>query len=110
MTFESELQAVAEGALSMFGKDGGSSLTLYYFGAPVFYYEEDETARNDLVLGGLAESTDKVVRVLKSHFSKQPLEHQSVSIAGEKWKIRSVSGSAGDPEIRLTLINPNRRG
>lgn len=110
MSFESELSDVAEEALATFGKERGQPLVLVYAGRQIPFYEEDETMRQDLVLGGLADATDKVVRVMKPRFpSGLPTEHQSVTISGATWKVRSVSGSAGDPEVRLTLIAPNRR-
>lgn len=110
MSFESELSSVASEALSLFGKEHGAQLVLTHAGAQIPFYEEDETMRQDLVLGGLADATDKVVRVLKSRFpAGLPSQHQSVIISGQAWKVRSISGSGGDPEIRLTLIAPNRR-
>lgn len=109
--FYDELGDVTDAAVEMFGRDRGRQLDFVYSGRTIPCYEEDETVRNDLVLGGLAEATDKIVRCRKDRFpGALPTEQQSVTLSGVRWKVRSVSGSHGDPEVRLTLISPNRRG
>lgn len=111
MSFDSELGDVTDEAVAMFGQEGGRQLAFVYGGRLIPCYEEDETVRQDLVLGGLAEATDKIVRCRKNRFpAALPTNHQSVTIDGRAWKVRSVATSHGDPEARLTLISPNRKG
>jgi len=109
-SFYDELRDVTDAAVEMFGREAGRQLTFVFAAREIPCYEEDETVRNELVMGGLAEATDKVLRCLKSRFpGALPVEQQSVTIEGRRWKVRSVSGSHGDPEVRLTLMVSNRR-
>lgn len=108
-SFDDELSDVTREAISTFGQERGNQLLLTFGGRSIPAYEEDTISRQDLVLGGLADATDRVVRAEKDRFGTLPTEHQSVMIEGERWKVRSVATSHGDPEVRLTLIAPNRK-
>jgi hypothetical protein len=110
MSFEDELSDVTDEAIAFFGTDNGQLLILKYEGADVRYFEEDQETSLDLILGGIADVTDKVVRCRRDSFPPgSPQDMESVLISARRWKIHAIKGSAGDPELRLVLRDPNRR-
>lgn len=110
MDFEAELEAVVDDCLDTFGRERGNPLLFHFEDRPIRYHPEDETIRQELILGGLVDDTDKVIRCRKRDLGTElPTEKQSVLIDGQRYKIRSVATSQGDPEARLILSLPNRR-
>lgn len=110
MSWESELDAVALEALDMFGREDGEALTFSYGGDDVPYYEENEVIKSELVLGGLANQSDLVIRCRKKAFSGAfPTKQSAVTIDGKKWKVKAAETSKGDPEVQLTLSAPNAK-
>lgn len=114
MSFFDELSDVTDAAIAMFGRDGagpGTALQLVWGAFTISCFEEDETTKLELVVGGLIEETDVVVRARKSAFGTGalPQQNNAVTLGGKPLKVRHAMTSHGDPELRLALMGPNQR-
>lgn len=110
MSFFDELNDLAGEAISMFGaKADGTQLQLVWNGVAIDCFEEDSEEVAALRAGGLLTETDKVVRALRADFATIPRSTQGLTVDGVAYKVKSVGGSAGDPELRLTLLGPGQR-
>ena len=110
MSFEGFLSDITDEALVMFGTDGGRPLTLVYGNRTIPFYLEDEVIKQELVLGGLANNTDLIIRCRKRDFpGEPPTAQQFVMVDGERMKCLSVEAEKGDPEARLIFAAANRK-